>query len=82
MIKDGTGLAPFMAFLQERANAMTDSNIGFEKCHLFFGCRSDEEFTYNDQVTQRESAGVVELHLAQTHQKGKPKKYVQLCVKR
>jgi len=81
MIAAGTGLAPFMGFLQERANAMAESNIGFGKCHLFFGCRSDEEFTYNDQLTQWESKGVVELHLAQTRQKGKPKKYVQGALK-
>ena len=53
------------------------SNIGLGKCHLFFGCRCDEEFIYNRQLTQSESEGVVELHLAQNRQKGKPKKYVQ-----
>ena len=57
------------------------SNIGLGKCHLFFGCRSDKEFIYNDQLTQWEAEGVVELHLAQNRQKGKPKKYVQGALK-
>jgi len=77
MISTGTGLGPFMGFLQERADSMAESNYGFGQCHLFFGCRSDEEFIYSDQIIQWESEGIVTLHLAQSRQKEHSKKYVQ-----
>ena len=37
-----TGLALSIGFLQEKAKATAESNIGFAKSHLFFGCRSED----------------------------------------
>jgi hypothetical protein len=42
MIVADTGLALSIGFLQEKAKATAESNIGFAKSHLFFGCRSED----------------------------------------
>jgi NADPH-ferrihemoprotein reductase len=49
MIGPGTGVAPFRAFVQERAHqSRQGKNIG--KTVLFFGCRrEDEDFLYKDE---------------------------------
>ncbi|KAF3938147.1 hypothetical protein ABW19_dt0210608 [Dactylella cylindrospora] len=49
MIGPGTGVAPFRAFVQERAaHAAKGEKVG--KTYLFFGCRKkDEDFLYRDE---------------------------------
>jgi len=52
MIGPGTGVAPFRAFVQERAaHAAKGDNVG--KMLLFYGCRkSTEDFLYQNEWTQ------------------------------
>ena len=64
MIGPGTGVAPFMGFLQERTNQIM---------HLYFGCRREEDFIYKDQMIAAEQKGV-KLNVAYSKLKGK---YVQ-----
>lgn len=51
MIASGSGIAPFRGFLTERARL---SAIGREvgKSLLFFGCRSSEDYLYQDELTE------------------------------
>jgi NADPH-ferrihemoprotein reductase len=52
MVGPGTGVAPFRAFIQERAaQAKAGQNVG--KTVLFFGCRKkDEDFLYHKEWEQ------------------------------
>ena len=81
LIGAGTGIAPFMGFLTDRASAMKNhaSRRGmFGESHLFFGCRSDHEVLYKDQPLGWESSGVIsKFHLAQSRQEGVRSQYVQ-----
>ncbi len=80
LIGAGTGLAPYMGFLQEREEYIKQASGmkgDFGKCHLFFGCRSDDEYLYMEKLQTWHSEGLVDLHVAQTREPDKPKKQVQ-----
>lgn len=85
LVGAGTGLAPMMGFIEDRSIALkregnTDLN-GLE-CHLFFGCRSEEEAIYKQKLEEYERSGVLKLHLALSRSKVQPKMYVQDAVER
>ncbi|PRP78201.1 cytochrome P450 / NADPH-ferrihemoprotein reductase [Planoprotostelium fungivorum] len=73
---NGTGLAPFRGFLQEREHIQQQhGSIG--QLHLFFGCRSrKEDFIYADELLDYEARGLVKLHVAFSRDQGE-KVYVQ-----
>lgn len=49
MIAAGTGVAPFRAFLAERAKVAASAEVGAMR--LFFGCRDpDEDYIYRDEL--------------------------------
>ncbi|CCG81241.1 putative NADPH cytochrome P450 reductase [Taphrina deformans PYCC 5710] len=78
MVGPGTGVAPFRAFIQERAHqAQNGMQIG--KTLLFYGCRNEsEDFLYKDEWKQyKEILGdALEIDLAFSRQ-GPEKVYVQ-----
>ncbi|KAJ2897483.1 NADP/FAD dependent oxidoreductase [Zalerion maritima] len=80
MIAAGTGLAPFRAFISERARLQS---IGKKsgKILLFFGCRNPEEdFIYSDELAQLEEGdlkGTLRVVTAFSRVQGSPKLYVQ-----
>jgi len=81
MIGPGTGLAPFMGFIQEfQYKSSKDQNYDQEKGQrmLYFGCRrSDEDFIYKEQLLSARKNGVLDdLQLAFSRE-GKEKVYVQ-----
>ena len=82
MIAAGTGLAPFMGFLQEREDHAAQLGLDdFGECHLFFGCRNDDEYLYKDQLVKWENDGIVKLRIAKSRQQQEyPKKRVQDCI--
>ena len=76
MVGAGTGLAPMMGFLQDRA---LDKRNGHEigSIDLFFGCRDESCFIYEREIQQYQNDGLIRLHLALSRSKRAPKTYVQ-----
>jgi len=78
MIGPGTGVAPFRGFLQE-----VDSSPKLKakvQCHLFFGCRNENDHIYKDEWSVFLNCGVLKSYSASfsrpTHT-GQSKCYVQ-----
>jgi NADPH-ferrihemoprotein reductase len=77
LVASGSGLAPFLGFLTERARL---ASIGREVGHslLFFGCRSPSEYIYKSELeTLQTSSREIEVVSAFSREAGKEKKYVQ-----
>lgn len=79
MVAAGTGVAPFRAFLAERARML---QIGKEvgEMVLFFGCRRpDEDYIYREELEGfgRELGGRLRIVTAFSREEGAPKTYVQ-----
>ncbi|KAN0050980.1 hypothetical protein ACTA71_004286 [Dictyostelium dimigraforme] len=72
MVGPGTGIAPFVSFIQERkALGHTGEN------HLYFGCRrSDEDFLYSQELQQYHNDGLIKLYTAFSRETSQ-KVYVQ-----
>jgi len=80
MVGPGTGVAPFMGFLEERnIHAKEGKQLG--SAHLFFGCRcSKTDFLYKDTLDEYTKNGVLStdgLHVAFSREEGQEKVYVQ-----
>lgn len=71
MVGPGTGLAPMRGFLQQRV-----AEGGSGKNVMFFGCRDDGDFIYQQELEKYAADGALELHVAFSR-KGKEKVYVQ-----
>ena len=80
MFAAGTGIAPMMAFLQERAAIAEAGQKKLGPAALFFGCRdSEKDFLYKKQLLEWQDRGVVRVFPAfsrGSHEGGEPK-YVQ-----
>ncbi|CAB1352393.1 unnamed protein product, partial [Coregonus sp. 'balchen'] len=82
MIGPGTGIAPFMGFLQERG-WMKEQGKDVGETILYFGCRHrNEDFLYQQELEEFEKAGVLtQLNVAFSRdQEGKV--YVQHLLKK
>lgn len=76
MVGPGTGLAPFRAFLQERA-ARKAAGAELGPAMLFFGCRHpDHDFIYRKELEKMAGDGLVDLHVAFSRHGGE-RVYVQ-----
>ena len=76
MVGPGTGLAPFMGFLQERQFYKAQGRP-MGAALLFFGCRHPEQdFLYAKELAAFAHNGIVELHTAFSRYQG-TKTYVQ-----
>lgn len=66
LIGPGTGVAPFLSFLQHRQHLVESGNqrqVG--ETHVFFGCRSKAEFLFKDELQRFVDKKVVHtLHVA------------------
>jgi len=76
LVGPGTGLAPLRGFLQEIQQQRKQGNtVG--AVHLFFGCRKDADFLYEDQLKAFEKDGTLtKLHVAFSRMGG-TRNYVQ-----
>lgn len=81
MVAAGTGLAPFRAFISERAKVAASAEIGAMR--LFFGCRSpSEDYIYRDELERTQEKliadGTGDLKIVTAYSRSdKPKMYVQ-----
>ncbi|RDL40121.1 uncharacterized protein BP5553_00100 [Venustampulla echinocandica] len=79
MIGPGTGIAPFRAFVQERAWQNSAHPAG--RTILFYGCRRrNEDFLYEEEWRQLETSfkpGTFSMHVAFSRQDPTKKVYVQ-----
>lgn len=77
MVGPGTGVAPFIGFLQGR-EALRAEGAKLGEAHLYFGCRkSDEDFIYKQELEGYDRSGIVKLHTAFSRQDPLAKQYVQ-----
>jgi cytochrome P450/NADPH-cytochrome P450 reductase len=74
MVGPGTGVAPMRGFLQDRVAEGAKENV------LFFGCRDETEFLYQEELRAWQKEGALELHVAFSRKPGQPKVYVQELV--
>ncbi|KAJ3287947.1 hypothetical protein HDU79_005313 [Rhizoclosmatium sp. JEL0117] len=76
MVCAGTGLAPFMGFLQDRQARNFIAPLA--ETHLFFGCRNEDDFIYQAELKEFEKQGVLtKAHIAFSRSNTGHKKYVQ-----
>lgn len=77
MVCAGTGIAPFMGFIQERAiQKAQGKTVG--KMVLFFGCNHPEvDLLYKEQLSNWEDMGILTVHTAFSKDENKDIKYVQ-----
>ncbi|KAL4647662.1 NADPH-cytochrome P450 reductase-like [Arapaima gigas] len=82
MIGPGTGIAPFMGFIQERAWLKAQGKEVGETV-LYYGCRHrNEDFLYQDELEEFERTGVItQLNVAFSRDQ-KQKIYVQHLLKK
>lgn len=60
MIGPGTGVAPFVGFLQHREHMQKNTNVALSESWLFFGCRHKErDYLYREELEQFLSTGVL-----------------------
>ena len=72
MVGPGTGIAPFLAFMEERIKCNATGNNW-----LFFGDRTKNDYLYQDTLEKWQKQGKVRLSLAWSREKNKQKTYVQ-----
>ncbi|XP_062241495.1 P450 (cytochrome) oxidoreductase b isoform X1 [Platichthys flesus] len=82
MVGPGTGIAPFMGFIQERAWLKQQGKEVGETV-MFFGCRhKNEDYMYREELEEAEKNGVLtQLHVAFSRDQ-EEKVYVQHLLKK
>ena len=80
MIGPGTGVVPFIGFMEER-EMLTQTNTGMSlaEAYLFFGCRKrDSDFIYRDDISRFKESGIIkESFVALSRDPSQEKQYVQ-----
>ena len=80
MVGPGTGVVPFLGFMQERQAAKgSNADLALSISHLYFGCRRhDQDFIYRDEMHEFKEKGIIaELNLAFSREPDSERVYVQ-----
>lgn len=83
LIGPGTGVSPFIGFLEERESWMeTNPDIKLGEVWLFFGCRNPElDFIYEEELNGFLSRGTLnKLFTAFSRVDNRETKYIQVCM--
>ena len=73
----GTGIAPFIGFIQKREEELSIDPTS-AKCLLYFGCRGIYDHLYSSQAEEWEKKGVISVSkTAYSRQEGVIKTYIQ-----
>ena len=76
MFAAGTGISPFRGFIQERAaQLICGREVG--PIILYFGCRSQKDFLYSDELEKWSKIGAVQVKSVFSRESKDGKKYVQ-----
>ncbi len=61
MVGPGTGVVPFIGFMQERVKAReADAQVSLGDAHLYFGCRNqNSDFIYRDMMADMKDKGII-----------------------
>jgi NADPH-ferrihemoprotein reductase len=84
MVGPGTGVVPFIGFMEERDMLKKASpEMNLEKAHLFFGCRkSNSDFIYKDEIMDYKERGIIsDTYLAFSRENIGQRCYVQDLMK-
>lgn len=83
MIGPGTGVAPFIGFLQHRYLLKKENNQNFGFTWLFYGCRyHDRDFLYRAQLDEYKNCGILTKISSCYSREGKTKTYVQNLIQK
>ena len=80
MVGPGTGVVPFIGFMQEREVMKTrDSGLSLAEAFLFFGCRkSTSDFIYREEIAKYTGEGIItESFVAFSRDNPNTRTYVQ-----
>eukprot|EP00930_Biecheleria_cincta_P072886 TRINITY_DN60227_c0_g1_i1.p1 TRINITY_DN60227_c0_g1~~TRINITY_DN60227_c0_g1_i1.p1 ORF type:complete len:1569 (-),score=246.72 TRINITY_DN60227_c0_g1_i1:180-4469(-) len=77
----GTGLAPFLGFLEERAE-QRKRGVMTGTVDVYFGCRGDYDCLYRSQMLRWEEEGLCSFKVSYSRKEGVPKEYVHSAMYR
>mmetsp|Transcript_25767 Transcript_25767/g.34430 ORF Transcript_25767/g.34430 Transcript_25767/m.34430 type:complete len:143 (+) Transcript_25767:468-896(+) len=80
MVGPGTGVVPFIGFMQERSTAKAaNAELSLGPAHMYFGCRRhDQDFIYRDEMSEMKDREMIsELNVAFSREPDQEKTYVQ-----
>ena len=82
MVGPGTGVVPFIGFMQERTEARkADDKCALGDAHLYFGCREQNtDFIYRDMMADMKDTSIIQslnVAISRPTEEGAVKQYVQ-----
>jgi len=77
----GTGIAPFLGFIEERAEQKAQgATVG--PITLYFGCRGDYDCLHSDRLLKWQAEGLIRSSVSYSRKPDRPKEYVYDALRR